>query len=664
MRIGVLGQEIMLGHNEFQSEPMSGSNGGVATSFQEAHVADLFERAAHAFPDARAAVQSGMAPLSYRELDERSARLARRLNDAECGPGCFVAIGAGRSIDALVAIVAIVRSGAAYVPVDPSYPAAQIRFILADANPRLIIANGAMRAVLDREFAADEISAPVWGIEDAIAGITEPGEESPPQAFCRGEADAIYAMYTSGSSGKPKGVVVPHRAVARLVVGQNYCTLSDNETMLQLAPLGFDASTFEIWGALLNGGCLAILESERPSIGEIGRAICTHSVTTAWLTAGLFHLMADSEIETLATLRQLLAGGDVLSPDHVRRFLAAAPHCRLINGYGPTENTTFTCCAAIGSGTWLSRTVPIGRPIAGTRVYVVDQQLMPVPSGTEGQLAAAGEGLAIGYLGDPALTREKFVDAPYPIAERIYLTGDLVRECANGEIEFLGRLDRQVKIAGKRVEPGEIEQALRACDGISDAAVIVDQTPSGVKRLLAFVGVGDSTAPEKMRAIAQRAGLHLRETLAEHLWPATIYPVVALPITVNGKIDREALLALLNSERAAVATVRSTGSDWERRIAALWQDVLGLDSVGLDESFFDLGGKSLQLMEVHAALERSIAALIEITEMFARPTVRQLAALLVQGPSDKAASAPANDVQSRAERQRLAAARRRLSMAG
>lgn len=652
----------MSGHEDKQGGPKFGSNGSTGASLRRAHIADLFERAAHAFPEACAALQSGVAPLSYRELNERSARLAKRLNAAGCGPGCFVAIGAGRSIDALVAVVAIVRSGAAYVPIDPSYPAAQIRFMLADAAPRLIIANAAMRAVLDTEFSG-EVLAPIWHLEDAAASPSELGETSQEWTFTRGEADPIYAMYTSGSSGKPKGVVVPHRAVARLVLGQDYCRLSGSETVLQLAPLGFDASTFEIWGALLNGGCLAIVASERPSIGEIAGVMRTHGVTTAWLTAGLFHLMVDSEIETLAGLRQLLAGGDVLSPDHVRRFVAAAPNCRLINGYGPTENTTFTCCATITAGTWPSKTVPIGRAIAGTRVFIVDEQMMPVPSGGEGQLVAAGEGLAIGYLGNPELTREKFVEAPYPIAERVYLTGDLVRECANGEIEFLGRLDRQVKIAGKRVEPGEIEQALRACDGISDAAVIVDQTPSGVKRLLAFVGVGGSTASEEMRAVAQRAGLHLRETLAEHLWPATVFPVAALPITVNGKIDRDSLLAQLDSERTAAA-VPSSGSDWERRIAALWQDVLGLGSVGLDESFFDLGGKSLQLMEVHAALERMVAAPIEITAMFARPTVRQLAALLAQGPGDEPVTTPANDVQGRAERQRAAAARRRLSMAG
>jgi amino acid adenylation domain-containing protein len=657
-------------HETLQSEPDLVLAKSTAEPLRLAHVADLFDRVVHRYADATAAVQSGRAPLTYRQLDELSAQLALRLNAAGCGAGSFVAVGAGRSIDALVAIVAIVRSGAAYVPIDPCLPVSQVRFLLEDVRPGLIIANGAMRTVLEAEFAAGELLAPVWAIEEAGADAAELRETPKQIAVRRDPADPIYVMYTSGSTGRPKGVVVPHRAVARLVVGQDYCTLSETDIVLQLAPLGFDASTFEIWSALLNGGCLAVVASDRPSMDEIGQAIRNHGVTTAWLTAGLFHLMVDSQLDRLAGLHQLLAGGDVLSPDHVRRFLTAAPHCRLINGYGPTENTTFTCCATVSLGDWSSETVPIGRPIAGTRVFIVDERLMPVPAGVVGQLAAAGAGLAAGYLRQPGLTDEKFVDAPYPIAERIYLTGDLVRELPSGEIAFLGRLDRQVKIAGKRVEPGEIEQALRACDGINDAVVIIDQTASGVKRLLAFVAVGNGTSKDAMRALAQSAGNHVRERLAEHLWPAMVVPVGVLPITVNGKIDREALLTQLKAERADASaghSVRSdlaAGNDWERRMTTLWQDVLGLDDIGLDDSFFDLGGKSLQLMELHAILERSAAAPIKIVDLFARPTVRLQAQLLSQNHGNRAHGGPANDAQSRAERQRLATARRRSSIAG
>ena len=637
-------------HDEFSASP------------ERLHVADLFGRVAREFPDACAAVQFGSAPLSYRELDERSAKLAGRLSAAGCGPGHFVAIAASRSIDALIAIVAIVRSGAAYIPIDPSYPATQLRYMLTDANPRLIIANATMRGVIDREFADGEIAAPIWLIEDVDADGNESRAKGS-RVFDGAGADAIYAMYTSGSSGRPKGVVVPHRAVVRLVVGQDYCTLQNGEIVLQLAPLGFDASTFEIWGALLNGGCLAIVASDHPSVDDIAWAIRVHGVTTAWLTAGLFHLMVDAQIETLSSLRQLLAGGDVLSPDHVGRFLAAAPDCRLINGYGPTENTTFTCCATVRAGGWPSQSVPIGRPIAGTRIFVVDERLMPVRSGAEGQLVAAGQGLALAYLGDPDLTCRKFVDAPDPIAERIYLTGDLVRECENGEIEFLGRLDRQVKVAGKRVEPGEIEQALRACDGVRDAAVVINLAPGGVKRLLAFAAIGSGAEPEAMRAIAKRAAQMLRQLLPEHLWPATVFPVATLPITVNGKIDQSALLAMHSAERGAETTEYLKASDWERHIATLWEKVLGLERVSLDETFFDLGGNSLQLMELHVALGRTSAFPIAIAELFAHPTVRLQAELLAQGDRQAGSIAQTSDVQNRADRRRLAVARRRMLVA-
>jgi amino acid adenylation domain-containing protein len=559
-----------------------------------------------------------------------------------------------------------VRAGAAYVPVDPSYPASHLRFLLSDVSPRLILASAEMRTVLESAFAAGELAAPVWSLHEVTDDVAEP-QALPDRLFSSPDpADPIYVMYTSGSSGRPKGVVIPHRAVARLVVGQDYCTLTDREVVLHLAPLGFDASTFEIWGALLNGGCLALVASDRPSVDEIARAICEHGVTTAWLTAGLFHLMVNSRLEALTGLHQLLAGGDVLSPDHVRRFLEAAPQCRLINGYGPTENTTFTCCATIRPGHWTSETVPIGCPITGTRIFVVDDQLMPVEPGAEGQLAAAGQGLAIGYLRRPELTRQKFVDAPFPIAETIYLTGDLVRELENGEIEFLGRLDGQFKIAGKRVEPGEIEQALRDCDSVSDAAIVIDVTPTGVRRILGFIAVDSSSGSIAMQTIAGHVKMQIRELLAEHLWPSAVIPVEALPITVNGKIDRHALLALSRAERDAGVHRPFVRNGREDEVAALWRTVLGLERVGLDESFFDLGGKSLQVMEVHAALERMAGKPVEIVELFARPTVRLQAALLVQGLDEMQteASVPDSAIHERAERRRRASARWRLAAAG
>lgn len=640
---------------------MSGASAASARAAETApylayeHVADRFERIAARCPAAIAARQDGLPPLTYAELDRRSARLAARLVAAGAGPGRFVALAATRSIDAVIAIVGIVRSGSAYVPLDPGYPDAQLAVILEETQPLLVLADAAMRLRLCGMVGGAVVDA----LETCVAAAGPADDAARREPAARDAEDPIYVMYTSGSTGRPKGVVVPHRGVSRLVTGQDYCDLGPDEVILQLAPLAFDASTFELWGALLNGGALAIVADEHPSTDRVAAVLRAHGVTTAWFTAGLFHLLVDTQIEVLAGLRQLLAGGDVLSPDHVRRFQAAAPECRLINGYGPTENTTFTCCATISRGDWASESVPIGRAIAGTQAYVVDAALKPVPSGEEGQLVAAGAGLARGYLGQSALTAEKFVAAPAPISARVYLTGDLARVLPGGEIEFRGRIDRQIKINGKRIEPGEIEAALRAGEGVRDAAAIVDTTRSGLKRIMAFIATGE-VGPARMEAIRIGAQTAAQRLLPDFLVPARITAVEVLPITPNGKLDRDALLGLLAAADAAAAI---GGDDLEGRIAAIWQSVLGLDRVGRDDVFFDLGGRSLQLMQVHAALQQATGRQIRITEMFARPTIRALAELLGGAPRSDGGRIDA-EARERAMRQRAAAARRRRPGAG
>jgi amino acid adenylation domain-containing protein len=607
------------------------------------HLADLFEIAAYHHADRIAATEPGQPPLTYRELERRSAALMGRLARAGIGRGSFVALCAGRSIAALVAILGILRSGAAYVPLDPAYPDAQLGFMLADAAPALLLIDPAIQPRL-LEMGRQAACPPIWLLDSGEDEATGPV----PDRALRGPEDPAYVMYTSGSTGRPKGVVVPHRGVSRLVIGQDYCGLGPQEVILHLAPLAFDASTFEIWAALLHGARLAIVPQAKPSLDDIAQALTGRQVTTAWLTAGLFHLMVDSRIEALAGLNQLLAGGDVLSPEHVRRFLDAVPGCRLINGYGPTENTTFTCCATIDRSAWTGGRVPIGRAIAGTQVFIVDETLRPVITGAPGQLVAAGAGLALGYLGQEALTRERFVEAPAPIARRVYLTGDLVRALPDGSVDFLGRIDRQVKIDGKRVEPGEIEAALRLGEGVADACVIIDGT-----RILGFVALGGGMAEEE--GITRAALTRLRAQLPAHMCPARIVPLAALPLTPNGKVDRAALLALEAKDTPPAPAVQT--DDWQGRILAIWQQVLGTGRIGLDEAFFDLGGTSLQWMRVHAELEHLLGARMAMADMFARPTVRLLAEHLGRGPDARSESL-VDAARERARRQRGAAMRR------
>ena len=315
-----------------------------------------------------------------------------------------------------------------------------------------------------------------------------------------GANDLAYVMYTSGSTGSPKGVMIPHRGIVRLVSGCNFVGLGPDEVILHLAPLSFDASTFELWGALLNGGKLVIVPAPHPSLDDIAEAIRVNGVTTLWLTAGLFHLMVESRLDGLQPLRQLIVGGDVLSPPHIAKALKALPSCRIINGYGPTENTTFTCCYTIPQNPPPSGPIPIGSAIQNTTVYVLDADRRPVPVGEEGELYAGGAGVALGYLNQPELTAEKFIEDAFApqTGARLYRTGDRVRQRPDGIIEFLGRVDRQIKLSGKRIELDAIEADLRSEETVQDAAVIACVDPAGRRSLAAFVtprGLDPARAP-------------------------------------------------------------------------------------------------------------------------------------------------------------------------
>ncbi|HVG07740.1 MAG TPA: amino acid adenylation domain-containing protein, partial [Thermoanaerobaculia bacterium] len=507
-----------------------------ASPFPSLSIPELFAEQAALRPDA-IAVEQGDERMTYRELQERAGRVARRLR---IEPEQRVAVLAERSPDLIVNLLGILQAGGAYLPLDPTHPPER------------------------RE----------WMVEDAAATMLtlEETEEDPPHV----PPDSLaYVMYTSGSTGTPKGVAVTHRNVVRLVRGADYAEM--DHTWLQYAPVAFDASTLEIWGPLLNGGRLVLFPGRIGSLSEIAQVIEGHGVTSAWLTAGLFHEMVDGRLDGLRPLRQLLAGGDVISPDHARRVLAAHPGLALINGYGPTEGTTFTCCHRI---TQAGETVPIGRPIANARVYVLDERLDPMPVGAWGELYAGGDGLARGYLGRPDLTAERFVPDPFGHG-RLYRTGDRVRWRAYGALEFQGRLDGQIKIRGFRVEPGEVEAALLASPGVSRGAVAV------IDKNLAAFWVGEAQADD-LRA-------WLRERLPEPMVPSLFVPVPDLPLTPNGKVDRRALAAL------AATTLRPTkervppGTPLEEDLVEAWAEVLERDpgQIGILDNFFDLGGHSL-----------------------------------------------------------------------
>jgi amino acid adenylation domain-containing protein len=599
---------------------------------------------AHSIPEAFAAVAASApqrialsgdgAPLSYADLNARADAIAATLAAGGVGSGDRVGLYANRSADAIAAILGVLKCGAAYVPLDTSYPQNLLRYIYEDSAPAAMLVDPALATAGTPQFwsgAALPIAAALQGSHPA----------APPRTVHAD--DPAYVMYTSGSSGRPKGVLVPHRAVLRLVLGNDFAHLGPEEVILQLAPLSFDACNLEIWGALLNGGRLAVLTNPYPSLAEIGAAIAEQQVSTLWLTAGLFHLMVDNNLQGLVPLRQLIAGGDVLSPPHVARALQGLPGCRLINGYGPTENTTFSCCYTIPHDYRGETPLPIGRAIRGTDAHVLDEHQRPLLAGSEGELCVGGAGLALGYFNRPELTARAFVPHPQRAGERLYRTGDRVRLRVDGNLEFLGRIDRQVKINGKRVELDEIEARLRATGLVQDAAVVTEGGAGGAqRRIAAFVtGLGGPVDQDALR----RA---LRLELPDFMQPAVITQLPALPLSPTGKVDRARLPQL--AAREGEVKGRAPQGATEALLLEVWKRVLGRNAVGVDDNFFDLGGTSLGLMEVHASITRSLASDLTVIEMFQYPRISALAARLAQSLVAPAAGLAAS------ERARLRAA--------
>jgi amino acid adenylation domain-containing protein len=581
---------------------------------RERCVHELFEEQAARAPDAVAVVCEAQ-QLTYGELNARANQLAHCLRSLDVGPDVAVAVCLERSPQLIVALLAVLKAGGAYVPLDPSYPHQRLAFMLADTGAPVLLTQEALLEQLP-PFPGRILCL------DREAAIIAAQPQSDLPSTARAEHLA-YVMYTSGSTGTPKGVAVPHRGVVRLVWGTDYAKLDDRQTFLLLAPTSFDASTFESWGALLHGARCAIFPERVPTMEALGAALARQQVSTLWLTASLFNLVVDQAPHVLAGLGQLLTGGEALSPDHVRRALTQRPDLQLINGYGPTEGTTFTCCYRIPRPLDEAQaSIPIGRPIGNTTVHVLDPSLNPVPIGVPGELYIGGDGLARGYLHAPALTAEKFVPDPFAATPgaRLYRTGDLARYRPDGNIEFLGRLDDQVKIRGFRIEPGEIEAVLADHPSVGQAVVLAREDTPGHRRLVAYVVPADvpGTILEPLRA-------YVRDRLPDYMWPASYVFLERLPLTSNGKIDRPALPPPDGIRPELETGYRAPTTKAERTISAIWQELLHVDRVGADDNFFDLGGHSFLLVEAHRRLNEVFGKQVSIPDMFRYPSVKSLA---------------------------------------
>jgi len=571
-------------------------------------------------PEAPAVIDADHATLSYRQLDRRAESVARHLLAVGVTAGELVGVAMPRSADALAALLGIVKAGAAYLPVDTDYPPERLAFMLDDGGVNIVLvassADAALLPARPRCIAMADVCAATQPLPD-LPAVSGAGD------------DLAYVMYTSGSTGTPKGVEVPQRAVVRLVCGANYLRLDSATRMLHAAPLGFDASTLEIWGALLNGGCIVVHDEAVPSGAGLAARIARHGVTTAWLTSALFNAVVDDDPQHLRGLRDLITGGEALSVDHVRRMREALPEVRLSNGYGPTECTTFTCTFVVDAVPEDARSIPIGRPITDTRVYLLNARCEPVPVGVLGELYVGGAGLARGYRNQPERTAERFVADPFAApGERLYRTGDYARYRADGVIEFVGRGDGQVKIRGHRIELSEIEAALARHPQVRACAVLARADRPGDKRLVAYVVAqpGSEPTPPELRA-------HLAKSLPDFMVPAHYLLLSALPVTANGKLDWRALPAP-DRQRPQLACefAPPIGAD-EQALCALMAELLDIEAVGRNDNFFELGGNSLLALRLLERMCRlplpdtgMVPPRLAVTTIFQYPTPAALAA--------------------------------------
>nr|ADU56090.1 hypothetical protein CA878-12 [uncultured organism CA878] len=571
-------------------------------------VVELFRRRAEASPGAVAVVDGGRT-LSYADLDRESDRLAGRLAEVGVRRGDRVGVVMGRGADLFVALLAVWKAGAAQVPVNVDHPAERVERMLADAGASVAVCAGATRNAVPAGVEPVVVDAP------AIEGVRH---EAPPLTV--GVHDVAYVMYTSGSTGVPKGVAVPHGSVAALA-GDPGWSVGTGDCVLMHASHAFDASLVEIWVPLVGGARVLVAEPGAVDADRL-REVISRGVTTVHLTAGAFRAVAEESPDSFRGLREILTGGDAVPLASVARMRRACPEVRVRQLYGPTEITLCATWHVIEPGAETGDTLPIGRPLAGRRAYVLDAFLQPVAPNVTGELYLAGAGLAHGYLGATAPTSERFIANPFAPGERMYRTGDLARWTDHGELLFAGRADAQVKIRGYRVEPGEVEVALTGVPRVAQAVVVAREDRPGEKRLIAYVTAEEGPGPDS-DAVRE----HLAARLPEFMVPAVVVVLDSFPLTLNGKIDRAALPA---PEFTGKAAGREPRTEAERVLCDLFAEILGLDRVGADDSFFELGGDSILSMRL-AARARREDVVFGAKQVFEQKTPAGIAAIAERG---------------------------------
>jgi amino acid adenylation domain-containing protein len=590
---------------------------------QDKCVHELIEAQAARTPEAVAAVCEGER-LTYAELNAKANRLAHHLRSLGVRPDDRVAICAERSLEMVVGLLAILKAGGAYVPLDPGYPAERLAFMLKDSAPIAVLTHGAARAELEEGLAGLAYRPPVLAVEDDAAWIQKPAADPDPAEVGLTSRSLAYVIYTSGSTGQPKGAMNEHRGVVnRLVWGQGAYALAADDRVLQKTPYSFDVSAWEFFWPLLAGARLVLAcPGGHRNPAYLLDIIKDEAITTLHFVPSMMRAFLEvAETSNCASLRRVFTSGEALSAGLVRLLHQRLPGVELHNLYGPTE-TAIEVTAWTSSAGDLTANVPIGRPIANTRIYILDDDREPVPIGASGEIHIGGVQVCRGYLNRPELTAERFIASPFVEGERLYRTGDLGRHRPDGTIEYLGRDDFQVKIRGFRIELGEIEARLAEHPGVREAVVAAREDAPGDKRLVAYyVARPDAAAPE---AEALRA--HLAASLPEYMVPAAYVRLEALPLNANGKLDRNALPAPRN-EAYPARDYEPPQGETEERLARIWAGLLQVERVGRRDNFFELGGHSLLGVGMLSRLRQVLGADVPLADLFARPVLADFAAV-------------------------------------
>nr|AYM54552.1 protease do [Racemicystis crocea] len=580
----------------------------------DACIHDLIEAQAQRTPEATA-VTLGSNTLCYAELDRRANQLAHHLRRLGVGPEVLVGLYVERSLEMIVGLLGILKAGGAYVPLDPSYPRERLAFMLKDSRASVLLTHSRLVEGLPEQ------GAQLLCLDTMSAAIAAEDTRSP--ARMAKPENVAYVIYTSGSTGTPKGVLVAHRGACNLAAEARAFGIGAGTRLLQVSRLGFDAAAWEVFSALANGAVLCLVEDESTLVGaELARVLREQEISAALLVPSALSALPE---ESLPGLRSLIAGAEPCSAELVDRWSAGR---RFFNAYGPTEASVITTIAECHAGTGRP---PIGRPIANARVHILDRHLEPVPVGVAGELYIGGVGVARGYHRRAALTAERFVPDPFSTepGARLYRTGDLVRWRADGNIEFLGRVDHQIKLRGFRIELGEIESALVQHPAVRDAVVLAREDVPSDPRLVAYLVPREAPLPgvSELRS-------YLHRKLPEYMVPAAFIELSELPRSPNGKVDRRALRAPTTLDSSAGSYVAPTG-DIESTLAAIWAKALGFERVGVHDNFFDLGGHSLAILRVRRAIEQQLGRSLTVVDLFQHPTVAALARFLAPGPAEQ-----------------------------